>query len=189
LPEFCFILQLAIGIIFSISVVAKLRDPKSFVRGVRDYNIVGASLSGAVSFAVILLEGGLAFAHLTGWLLATFLPLGILMLLAFSLAVAVNLGRGRTLPCHCFGHGHETISLRTSFRLILIMLGEAFLLREYCFVRPWQIKLADVLLALFWAVFSVYLGSWVLGVADVRLLWRPLPQAVQERRESPFASS
>jgi Methylamine utilisation protein MauE len=172
------IVQLAIGIVFLLSALAKAQDPRGFARGVVEYRILPSSLAYGVGLVLLPLEGFLFLSHLTGWLLGLAVPLGLLLLLAFALAVGVNLGRGRVLPCYCFGsraQGGEMLSGRTLARLLLLLSGEAFLLVEVVMHNHSRAaiyslhvgSLYQFSLAFFWASFVLLAGSWLLGLMDL----------------------
>jgi hypothetical protein len=108
------VLQFAIGCIFVASIAGKLRSPRAFVSGVRDYDILPQHF--VLPFAVVVLgtEAMLAVSHLTGWLLVVTVPIGCALLASFAVAVAVNLARRRTILCLCFGTNHfELVSWRS----------------------------------------------------------------------------
>lgn len=179
LAEIRLVVQLALGLVFMLSATGKLRDPKGFAHGVTDYQILPASLAYPVSILIIGLEGWLAIAHLTGWLLATAVPLACVTLASFALAVGVNLGRGRSLPCYCFGdRGGETISGRTLARLFSLFLCEALLLTapHLLTTRPLvyqQLAAGELGLAFLWAMLLLVAGSWFLSLPDLIDMLRP----------------
>ncbi len=206
--EMGLVVQLALGIVFLLSAAGKLRDPAGFARGVADYQIVAASVAHPVGLLIIALEGWLAIAHLTGWLLAAAVPLGFGMLTTFAVAVGMNLGRGRVLPCYCFGgRGEETISARTLARLLLLLLCEALLLADSSLFTTSQlvyhsriVSFSELALALFWATFLLAVGSWVFSLPDLVDLLRPCrtctawaavadPHSVEFSTEGPLRQS
>src|SRR5437867_2545141 len=116
------VFQLALGLVFLFSTTGKLRDATGFSRGIAEYKIVPSVLVHPVALLVILAEACLALTHLTGLLLGLAAPFGFFMLIGFAAAVGVNLRRGRTLSCHCFGTADgETISRRTLARLLMLL--------------------------------------------------------------------
>jgi methylamine utilization protein MauE len=121
------ILQLVLGAVFLLSVLPKLRDPSSFVRAVERYGLLPAGAVPATAFAVIAIEVFLAGALLTGSLAGIALPLTILLLVAFLVAVWINLDRGRKVPCGCFGDRSEIISGRVLVRLVLLLIAATLL--------------------------------------------------------------
>jgi hypothetical protein len=192
--ELRFVVQLAIGIVFLLSAIAKARNPRTFAQGVMEYGILPRSVAYFVGLVLLPLEALLAVSHLTGWQLDVVLPLGLLMLLSFGLAVGINLRRGRVLPCYCFGSGAregEMISARTLARLVLLFSAEALLLIEgnrLTIRQPaaysWQAGgLLKLSLALFWASFVLLTSSWLLSSFDILNLLRAVehPPSVGQR--------
>jgi len=177
------VLQHALGIVFLLSATAKARDPGGFARGVMEYKVLPRLLSYCIGLVLLPLEAFVSASHLTGWRLDLAVPLGLVLLLSFVLGVGVNLGRGRVLPCYCFGsgaRGGETISGRTVARLLLLLSGEVFLLVEGSLltksrpaIYPWQAGgLLEFSLAVFWAGFALLAGSWLLSFTDLLNLLR-----------------
>jgi len=166
------VIQLALGLVFAVTATAKLRAPKVFARGVVDYRIVPHSLAYPLGFVLIGAEALLAIAHLTGCLLAIAIPLGFGMLTSFAVAVSVNLSRGRSLPCYCFGgNSEEQISLHTLTRVLLLTGAELFLFAQPNLFSRGQIiyprkiaSLSQVGLAFFWAAFLLAVLSWVFNL-------------------------
>jgi hypothetical protein len=123
----------------------------------------------------------LAATHLTGRLLAFGVLLGIVVLACFTAGVALNLRRGRLLPCHCFGYSKgDVISGRTLARLILLMVGELLLLADFSFsgannlANPDQFRdVSEFASAFLSAIFLLVLGNWLLNASDVVKLLRP----------------
>ncbi len=163
------VVRLALGTVFALSAVGKLRDPKGFARGVIEYQVIPASLAYPFGFFFIVLESWLAIAHLTGWLLTAAIPVALGTLASFATAVGVNLRRGRVLPCYCFGNRTgEQISPRTLVRTLFLAGAELFLLAVRGLVTRNQIvysgrieSFSELGLAFFWATFVLVTGSWV----------------------------
>ena len=89
----------------------KLRAPREFFEGVKQYGIVGpqlAPLVGSVLIGAELVIGALLVSGLVP-ALAALAAIGLFGL--FAIALAVNLAQENTVPCHCFGASEvETIS-------------------------------------------------------------------------------
>lgn len=166
--------QFGIGIIFLLSSAGKLVNFGGFRRAIEEYKFVPKSLIGAVGFIVILFEGVLAITHLTGRLLIVMLPAAILMLTSFAVAVAVNLVKGRKIPCYCFGDGDELISAGTLTRVLIILSGEVLLLKAHEVLFPERISLPMLGLGLFWVIFALLVSLWIFKIANVIDLVRPL---------------
>jgi hypothetical protein len=188
IAEIRLVAQLALGIVFALSAVGKLRDPTGFTRGVADYQILPVWLAHPVGFLIIGLEVCLAIAHLTGWLVADAAPLGFGMLMSFGVAVGVNLRRGRALPCHCFGSQNgESISARTLGRLVLLLACELLVLSDPSLfvsnqlIYPGRfVSISQLALAFFWATFLLMVGSWILSVRDLMDLFRRAKHGLHE---------
>ncbi len=179
--EIRLVVQLALGLVFLLSTASKIFDPKGFLHGVADYEILPRSLAYLVALLVIPLEGWLAVAHLTGWLLTVAVPIGLGTLTIFAAAVGVNLRRGRALPCYCFGaFDGETISVRTLARLFLLSLCEVLLFAEHrssttgrLLYSPQVFDFQKFGFLLLLAVFLLVAGSWILSFPDLVILLRP----------------
>lgn len=97
-------LSWVIGGLFLASAVHKLLDLRTFYRHVLAYEVVPERLARTVSRVIPFLELTGASLLLTGWQvrLASGILLGLLLL--FSIAIGLNLGRGRRqLDCGCGG--------------------------------------------------------------------------------------
>jgi len=175
------VVELAVGVVFLLACLSKLPQPRRFALGVADYEILPRPLALAFGFLLIPLEGFVAIAHLSGWQLGRAVPVGLALLAAFAVAVAVNLRRGRGLPCHCLdGRGDETLSARSLARLGLLLAGELFLAfdpelpaRPTRLVHPDQAAtLTDLGLAAVWATAVLLIASWLLSADEIFALRR-----------------
>jgi hypothetical protein len=173
LAELCFVVQLAVGLVFLLSSASKLIAPGGFVQGVSAYDIVPRPLLKPVSYSIIVLEGLLAAAHIFGWFLTIAIPIGIVLFGIFTTAVVIALRRGQELPCFCFGQGTELISGRTLARLVLLILCELFLITVGRPMYSLKVTWAELGLALCWATFVLLGGMWCLSIADLIRLLRP----------------
>src|SRR3954471_5740538 len=96
------VIRLVLAAVFAVAAVGKLADRAGARDAVRGFG-VPVALAGVV--AVVLPAGELAIAAAltvpaTVWWAAV---AAAGLLLCFAAAIAINLGRGRTPPCHCFG--------------------------------------------------------------------------------------
>src|ERR671913_1629028 len=100
------IARLVLAGVFTLAGVAKLADLKGSRQAIRDFGVPSAI---AAPLGLVLPLGELAVA-------ATLLPastawwgaLGALGLLSvFVVGISINLARGRTPECHCFGQLHS----------------------------------------------------------------------------------
>jgi len=176
LPVFASAFQISLGLVFLLSAPPKLRRPLRFARSVVDYKVLPEKLAYGFAFVVITLETFSAIAFLTGWLFNIAAPLAAIMLLAFLVAIGINLRRGRKLSCGCFGEASEQISTRTLARLSMLLAVLLFVVaiggQEYVLSptlgTSWG---ATFLLTLFLAGFLLLLGSWILNVHELFFLF------------------
>ncbi|MFZ0325080.1 MAG: MauE/DoxX family redox-associated membrane protein, partial [Actinomycetes bacterium] len=97
------IARLALAVTFAVSAVAKLRDREGARQAVADFG-VPESLVAIVAVALAPLELASAVLLMTTDLgVVGGAALGGAMLLAFTVAIVVNLQRGNRVDCHCFG--------------------------------------------------------------------------------------
>ena len=96
--------RMALGLLFLVAGLSKARDHRAFQLAVASFQIVPARLAPPVATLIVAMElagSGLLLAGTYEWLGA--LLLGVL-LVAFTVALVVNLLRGRrNLDCRCFG--------------------------------------------------------------------------------------
>jgi len=97
------VFRFGLALVFLLSGLAKLPRRREFTQAVRNYRLVperAGELIGRALPAVEVAAGALLAVGLGVRPVATLLAL---FLVAFSAAVAVNLLRGRTIDCGCFG--------------------------------------------------------------------------------------
>ncbi len=175
--------QFSLGIVFLLSAVPKLRRPRLFAWGVVAYDILPEKVSYVFALALIPLELFLAITFLTGWLMSIALALATLLLVVFTVAVGINLRRGRLVDCGCFGAGSEPISTRSVARLFLLLTVVLLLaaLRATGSAVPLTLDLASLtnpvtfaylLQAAMLATFLILLGVWMLRLPELVLFVR-----------------
>ena len=101
------LLSIGLSIVFLASAVPKLRHPKGFILAVLEYRILPARLSWGYGRVLPPLELLLALLLLSGTAVRLAALVGSLLLLSFLLAVGINVARGRTLDCQCFGKARQ----------------------------------------------------------------------------------
>lgn len=112
----------ALALVFAVAAVAKLRGLAEFREAARAFG-VPARLVGAISVAIPVIEGGIAVALTSGlaWP-GAIAAAGLLAL--FTAGIAVNLIRGRTPACRCFGQlrakpiGADTLVRNAAFLVL-----------------------------------------------------------------------
>lgn len=172
------VIQLSLGFTFALSAISKLRAPISFIRGVREYQVLPPKIAELFAAFVIFAETFLAVSHLSGQMLRTAVPLGFVVLGIFAAGVVLNLMRHRDLPCFCFGTGEELISGRTLARLGITSLGELTLMLKPGFFSTsfarssLTASVHEVVIAIAWAVFLLVAVLWVLEMPGLLQLAR-----------------
>lgn len=168
--------QLSLGIIFLLSAIPKIRQPIAFAHNVIAYDVLPIRVAHAFALIMIPLEALLAISFLTGWLLDSALPIATIILIAFAIAVGINLRRNRKVPCGCFGDASEQISPRTLVRLLLLLVTTLLLLilRSALHIQTFTLGFLDntaaftyLLLAIFLAAFFILLASWLLNLPEL----------------------
>jgi len=177
LSYFALALQVSLGIVFLLSLLPKLRQPFAFVGGVIEYKILPAQISRVFAFILFPMEVFLAVAFLVGWWTEIALPLAGGLLSVFLIAIAINLRRGRSVPCGCFGNSSEMISPHTLARLLLLLMVILFLAmfrRMSSTSLPGLAALVtDIstliffIQTLFLSIFLILMSAWVLNLPQL----------------------
>lgn len=167
-------LRLALGLVFALAVIPKLRRPLLFARGVVDYRILPAPLAFALGLALLPVETWLAVALLGGLGLAAALPATSLVLAVFLVAVGINLQRGRKISCGCLGRNSEEISPRTAIRLSLLLAVSLALTaaRQAGLPAAELAALYDAVCTLLLAGSFLLFGAWALRAPELRPMFR-----------------
>lgn len=102
-PHMQLALRLIVGGLLLLAGITKLADRASFRDAVAEYQVLPAALE--VPFATLLpwVEVTLGSLLLIGFGTAVAAGLAAPLFLAFGLAIGVNVARGRSFNCHCFG--------------------------------------------------------------------------------------
>jgi hypothetical protein len=125
--------RISLGLLFLVAGLSKAWDRRAFVDAVNGFRIVPTHFAPIVAVVVISLElagGGLLLAGTYEWLGAMLLGL---LLVAFTLALIVNLRRGRrNLDCGCFGGrtvriGWGHVAQNTLLLALAVLLGRVAL--------------------------------------------------------------
>jgi len=106
-----FVFRTGLGAICLLAGAEKLRAPRTFFEGVKQYGLVSPRLAPLVGSVLIGAELVIGLLLVAG-LVPTLAALGAILLFGvFAVALAVNLAQENTAPCHCFGASEvETIS-------------------------------------------------------------------------------
>jgi Methylamine utilisation protein MauE len=194
--DLAYALQLSLGVVFLAAAAPKLRHPGAFAVTVAAYRILPRRLVPAIALVLIAIEAFLAFAFLTGRLMAVAVPLAAMALAGFFGAVTLNLRRGREVPCGCFGDPQEQISSRSLVRLGVLMAALGALVATSSAAGTEAVTLVSVLddgaegLEYLIAVggvagFLVLAGMWALSLPElVSVLRRPGDREALEHLET-----
>lgn len=170
--------QGAIGAVFAFSSITKVARLRSFLAGVSAYRLIPEPLVTPLGVGVVLLEALLSFSHLTSVGITILAPCGLALLLVLTCAVAINLKRGRVLPCYCTGSDQdEPISSRTLARLGLLIAAECYLIvtfaqsSEGSLRSPFAVATVPAFVNILVGTFIVLeAAAWFLRLADLRVL-------------------
>lgn len=97
------LLSIISGVCFLAAALPKLRHPKGFVLAVLEYRVLPPYLGRAYAHLVPPLECLLGLLLLSGIAVRSAAIVSSLLVLSFITGVGINVIRGRTLDCHCFG--------------------------------------------------------------------------------------
>lgn len=115
--------QIILSLVYFLSFCTKARDVNGFLQAVKEYGILGSRGSSLYVSLVVPLELLLSLSHFTGYFLLVAAPVGVALLFSFLIATSAAYRNHQHIPCHCFD-SLETVSIRTLFRLVLIILAE-----------------------------------------------------------------
>ncbi|MGH9874759.1 MAG: MauE/DoxX family redox-associated membrane protein [Pyrinomonadaceae bacterium] len=122
------LLRIALSAIFGLAGVTKLIDPRGTREAVKNFGSpepLAPALSIALPIVELAIAAGLLFTSTT----RVSAVAALLMLLLFVAAISVNLARGRTHDCHCFGQIYSRpLGWPTLVRNVIFALGAAVVL-------------------------------------------------------------
>ena len=122
------LLRIALSGVFGIAGVTKLIDPRGTREAVKNFG-APEPLVRAISLALPILELAVAAGLLFTETSRVSALAALLVLMLFIVAISINLARGRTHDCHCFGQLYSRpLGWPTLARNITFALGALFLL-------------------------------------------------------------
>lgn len=168
------LLSTVLAIIFLAAALPKLCHPRGFILAVLEYRVLPAPLSWFYARVIPPLEYLLALLLLSGTAVRSAAVVVSLLLLSFIAAVGINLARGRTLDCHCFGKAtRRPIGWRLLFQdgvLLCAAIALATITREWVAPEPWSVfRLSGIVQA---GSLGPLLGCAVVAACTVALLGR-----------------
>jgi methylamine utilization protein MauE len=169
------LLSIGLALIFFASAIPKLRHPKGFILAVLEYRVLPTGLSWFYARLLPPVEFLLALLLLTGTAVRSVAIILSLLLFSFMIAVGINLARGRTLDCHCFGKARRrTIGwglLLQDGVLLIASLALAIIASAWIAPASWSIFRLSGLLPVGSPI--LVLGCVVVTLCAAALLGRP----------------
>ena len=166
------VLSNVVGLTFAYAVVAKVIGFRGLVLSIRAYELVPYRLASHAAIALILCEGVISFAHVTGVALNILVPITLLVLIGFIVVTALALTSGVRRPCLCFGaNDSDQVDAWSLFRLGIILLCELGLLANYELLGPSASDGESILRSLTVLLVSALiasLASWILCIPKLR---------------------
>lgn len=121
--DFVFTIRVFLGLVFLTSGAGKLLNQKKFSEAVQEYSILPPFLSRAYGIFLPWAEMIVGIGLLAGIALYLMAVSMSVLLVGFIVAIVVNLRRGRTLECHCYGVlSANAIGWGTVLRDILLLM-------------------------------------------------------------------
>lgn len=97
------LLRLTLGGLLTLAAITKLTDRTAFQAAVAEFQLLPHALERPFAIALPFVELTLGALLLAGLGTAIAAWAAVPVFLSFSIAIGVNMARGRELDCHCFG--------------------------------------------------------------------------------------
>jgi len=122
------LIRIALSFVFSLAAITKLTDQAGTREAAQNFGAPPAIAPG-IAIVLPLLELSVAIGMLFTQTTAASCIAGIILLGIFVVAISVNLARGRTHDCHCFGQLYSRpLGWSTLIRNFVFALGAGFVL-------------------------------------------------------------
>jgi uncharacterized membrane protein YphA (DoxX/SURF4 family)/peroxiredoxin len=122
------LIRCGLTVVFATAGVTKLLDPHGTREAVKNFGVPNA-LAPAVSILLPLAELSIAACLLINATARSSSLGALLLLMLFTLVIAVNLAQGRKHDCHCFGQLHsEPLGWQTLVRNVVFSVAAGFVL-------------------------------------------------------------
>ncbi len=122
LSGFGFIVRLALGCMFLISALPKIRQPYDFLGDVYGYELVGPKLGMLIAMTMPWAELLVSICLLGSIFVGGALLISAGMAAVFTFALSSALYRGLEISCGCFGGGGDSIGYSTVIRAGVMLL-------------------------------------------------------------------
>ena len=174
-------IRMAIGLLFLVTATGKLKNPREFARGIIEYQVLPAYLGVPSAWVVIALELSVGVGFITAWNPQFFGSVAVALLSIFLIAIAVNVYRGTSPPCYCFGQASsERLSSRSLIRVAVLLSGSLLVAlfdhpRRNSALQLQPVDLPTAAMQLSLALMLLTVGLWCSAAPD---LWK-----LRSRRE------
>jgi uncharacterized membrane protein YphA (DoxX/SURF4 family) len=102
-PHVQLLLRLVLGGLLVLAGVTKLTDRPAFRQAVAEYQLLPVALERPFAMALPWIEVAIGALLLLGLGTMAVAALAVPLFASFGIAIGVNLARGRSFNCHCFG--------------------------------------------------------------------------------------
>ncbi|MCA9753536.1 MAG: DoxX family membrane protein [Gemmatimonadetes bacterium] len=136
------VLRIALGVVFILAALPKLADPYGFARSISHYHLVPEAAERVLALVLPPLELLLGIGLILGVLDLGASVLAFGLLLVFTTAIAVAVGRGLDISCGCFDTDGGTKVGAMKLVENALMIGAAYLVmmgdRSLASIRAWR---------------------------------------------------
>lgn len=162
MPLIIVLVRIALSVVFSLAGITKLMDQPGTREAVKNFGAPAASVR-ATALILPFVELAIAIGLLFSGTTAVSSISGLLLLGAFILAISVNLARGQTHDCHCFGQLYSRpLGWPTLVRNIVFALGAGFVFwQAELAASPGIVSILATLSAAGWALLAVAVAAIV----------------------------
>jgi hypothetical protein len=111
LPYALLFARMAVGLLFALSAMGKLRDLPAFAQAMAGFRLLPRQFTPAAAALFVTGEAAVVLLMLAGGrFLVVGFGLALSLLAHFSAVIAAALARGLQTPCHCFGASQRAVS-------------------------------------------------------------------------------
>jgi uncharacterized membrane protein YphA (DoxX/SURF4 family) len=135
MPVIIVLIRIALSAVFAVAGVTKVLDPRGTREAMKNFRSPEA-LAPVLSFVLPIAELAIAVGLLVDRTTGVSALAALLVLGLFIVAISVNLARGRTHDCHCFGQLYSRpLGWSTLMRNLIFALAAVIVLR-HAYTRP-----------------------------------------------------
>jgi uncharacterized membrane protein YphA (DoxX/SURF4 family) len=142
------LLRVALGAIFLMAALPKLRDPEAFALSISNYRMLPVFAERVLALVLPPLEALVGVCLILGVLDAGASAIVLALMVIFTAAVGSALARGLDISCGCFdtkaGEKIALGKLAENLALTSAALAVAVLDRSWCSVRGWMSRTGDI---------------------------------------------